>query len=133
MKRSSLRSVDLDFFDGRAFWLDAADYHSDSTANCIRFRLDGVLYCAEEDEDDGYRSCLGNIWVEEDPTTIQNVFKRRRVYCQRHLYYNNNTIRIYDRATEKLLIEFGTDNTDDYYPSFVGNFNAENMCQDELV
>lgn len=128
-----MKSVDLDFFNGKSFWLDAADYHSDSSANCIRFRLDGVLYCAEEDENDGYRSCLGTIWVEADPNTIQNVFKRRRVYCQHHLDFNHDIVRIYDRATEKLLIEFGTDNTDDYYPSFVGNFNASNMGEDELV
>lgn len=128
-----MKSVELDFFNGKSFWLDAADYHSDSSANCIRFRLDGVLYCAEEDEEDGYRSCLGTIWVEEDPTTIQNVFKRTRVYCEYDNDWNHDIVRIYDRATEKLLIEFGTDNSDDYYPSFVGNFNAENMRQDELV
>jgi hypothetical protein len=33
-----------------------------------------------------------------------------------------------DRTTNKLVLEVGTENIDDYYPGFVGRFHPENMA-----
>jgi len=37
-------------------------------------------------------------------------------------------IRFIDKTTGLVVLEIGTTNTDDYYPSFVGIFNPQNMA-----
>lgn len=97
--------------------------------NCsvIRFRLDGKTYMAIEDPDDGYRSSMRNLIVTNDK--IKNSFKPVEVFgmMKQGGYYKSDIIQFYDTVTAKLVLEVGTDNTDDYYPSFVGNFRPENL------
>ena len=63
-------------------WLDAVDYNTVqreswtgrlTDANSITFRLDGVCYTAIEDPDDGYRSTMEELIVDDD-VTMKNVF-----------------------------------------------------------
>lgn len=99
-------------------------------ASAIRFRIDGVTYTAIENPDDGYRSSLERLFVSAD-TAMQNVFPPIKVLARKKAnekYQTNDTIELIDVVTGKVVLEVGTDNTDDYYPSFVGAFFPENMA-----
>lgn len=98
-------------------------------ANVMRFRLDGKVYTAVEDPDDGYRSGLERLYAADEP--ISNVFPPCKVLVRRKRddnYGKNDTLEMIDMVTGKVVLEVGTDNCDDYYPSFVANFTPENMA-----
>lgn len=98
-------------------------------ANVIRFRLDGKVYTAVEDPDDGYRSSMERLYIADDP--IKNVFPPCKVLVRKkadEAYGSNDTLEMLDVVTGKVVLEVGTDNSDDYYPSFVAAFHPENMA-----
>lgn len=104
------------------------DYFED--AECIRFRLDGVVYTAIEDPDDGYRSSLRTLFVSPSDE-VRNVFPPVRVLVRKkdnEPYQINDTLEFIDIKTGKIVLEVGTNNTDDYYPYFVGTFSPQNMA-----
>lgn len=96
---------------------------------CINFVLDGVTYTAIEDPSDGYRSSLEGILVSDEKVT--NNFAPVEVevsYRTKNSYMDDCEILDFiDTKNGKQIMEIGTDNTDDYYPSFVANFTPENM------
>ena len=101
-------------------------------ANAIRFRLDGRVYTAIEDPSDGYRSSMGSLIVnrknKKDP--MVNVFPPVRVLVRKKPssdYRASDILEFIDIATTKTVLEIGTDNSDDYYPSFVSAFWPEHM------
>jgi len=99
-------------------------------ASVIRFRLDGVTYTAIEDPSDGYRSSMESLFVSTD-AEVNNVFPPNRVVGRKKendQYAVNNTLELVDAVTGKVVLEVGTDNTDDYYPSFVSAFWPEHMA-----
>jgi len=98
-------------------------------ASCFRLLLDGDTLTVTEDENDGYRSALGSVEVEFKPEhPIKNTFPSVEVNCV-HENSGCSILNIYDKSSGLLLMKFGTDNTDDYYPSFVGVFFPENLPQ----
>lgn len=100
-------------------------------ANGIRFRLDGAVYTAVEDPSDGYRSSLGTLFLGGEVT---NVFPPVRVTARKKpdgKHDKNDTLELVDIATGKVVLEVGTDNSDDYYPSFVSSFSPENMATNQ--
>jgi len=133
---------ELKYFDDQTFFLDAVDFEeddiSDKDARCIRFRLDGVVYIAVEDPEDGYLSCLNEILIGDK---ITNQFKKcpvRGKWIDKNEYGSDcDIIQFIDDLTNKVVLEIGTDHAYNYYPSFVANFNPENMSinkkADELI
>lgn len=116
--------------------LDAVSF-SDSTdrfghASFVKFRLDGVVYCAVEDEDDGYRSLLGELLIL-DYDDIDNVFPPINVDCV--LLDDNADYRLilYDVVTSAEVLNVGTCYFDEYYPYFVAQFFPEAMCINQGV
>ena len=119
------------------FMLDAVDfttekgkdkYHDD--AQVCRFRLNGVIYMAREDPNDGYRSMLDELTVDPVRKHMDNSFPAIEVigsYREKSGYGACEIIDLIDAVTGKVVLEIGTDNSDDYYPSFVANFQPENM------
>lgn len=99
-------------------------------ANAIRFRLDGAVYTAIEDPDDGYRSRMDRLFVTLD-VKLANTFPPVKVLIRKKPDsphgQSNDTLEFLDLITGKTILEVGTDNTDDYYPYFVCTFNPENM------
>ena len=94
-------------------------------ANSLAFKLDGVALFAIEDPDDGYRSALSDILVCPD-ATISNTFAACDVMGR---YGKEDTlIELVDRITGKVVITIGTDNSDYYYPSFIGSFDPTAMA-----
>lgn len=114
----------------------ASKWNGVEDANAIRFRLDGAVYTAIEDPDDGYRSTLGELFVTLDVKMV-NVFPPVKVLGRiktKNKYDNeSNILEFVDITTEAVVLEVGTDNQDDYYPSFVGSFSPENMVTNAKI
>lgn len=95
----------------------------------IRFVLDGKVYTAREDDNDGYRSAMDSL---TEGGEVRNTFAPQRVLCslrtEGEYGSKDNTLVMRDVVTGKEVLEVGTDNTDDYYPSFVADFRPENMA-----
>ena len=98
----------------------------DEDAQIIRFRLDGKTYIATEDPDDGYRSHMKDINESTDP--MNNSFPPCKVIGSMDEDQENDTLEFKDLVTGKTVLRVGTDNTDDYYPMFISEFNPENMA-----
>lgn len=125
--------------------LDAVDFSNeqvktwgDEFEDCevVRFRLNGQVFAATEDPSDGYRSSMRDIASLGD-VPMQNVFRPQavvgRYQSERPAYegadytYQCDILELVDARTGKVVLEVGTDNTDDYYPSFVSSFHPEAM------
>lgn len=117
--------------------LDGVDFGSETDkygddCQLMSFRLDGDVYTAKENPADGYRSSLEYLIKSDAP--IKNSFTPCRVVCKekgRDRYGSNDTLQFIDLKTGQIVLEVGTDNDDDYYPSFVASFAPENMACNE--
>jgi len=133
--------VELDSLVGEHI-LDAVDISVDSVkdtygdyfVDCelVRFRIDGNVYTAIEDPSDGYRSSLRSLIISPNDE-MRNVFPAVRVLARKkdnsdRYGGSNDTLQFIDLVTGKTVLEVGTDNSDNYYPSFVGAFWPENMA-----
>lgn len=104
------------------------DYLEDSEH--MRFRLDGIVYTAVSDPGDGYRSSMDKLFVSPSDE-VRNVFPAIKVVGIKkpdESYQSNDVLQLIDVVTGKIVMEVGTDNTDDYYPGFVSSFSPENMA-----
>lgn len=120
--------------------LDAVDFENRDLpgyedCNCIRFRLDGIIYVAIEDPADDYRSCLGELKTM-DNTTMTNVFPKTKVFgryddVDSDDVDSDDILKLVDEITGEVIVEVGTDHTDDYYPRFVANFNPMAMASNQ--
>jgi len=124
-------TVELEDLVGRHM-LDAINYDLDNSeeANIFMFRLNGVVFIATEDPDDGWRSCLGDIKASKD-RKMTNIFRPIEVIGVHEDNGYCDILKLIDVANDKVVLEVGTENTDDYYPYFVGRFCPENMSINE--
>lgn len=112
------RSVRMKLHD----WSDEEDH------DVVLFILDGVTYKAVEDLNDGYRSQMGSFTITND--VVYNTFDPVDVLCLTDVgseYHSSNScdlLQILNAKTGDEILKVGTDNIDDYYPSFVCNFSA---------
>jgi len=120
-----LDGVDLFSDNIKATWGDSFEH-----CEMIRFRLDGKVYTAIENPDDGYRSSMRGLYLTDD--AVKNAFPPVKVLArmknQGEYGQSNDTLQLVDMVTGKIVLEAGTDNTDDYYPWFVGAFFPECMA-----
>ena len=119
--------------------LDGAvlDYYGADDAE-HEFRVDEIIFKVLEDPNDGYRSCLGVIEYGNQSSAI---FFRKPIAKVRIETYDALSrdedewsgacqgYRFIDVQTGHVWLEFGTDNTDDYYPYFVFRHTPD-MSQD---
>ena len=105
--------------------MDLDYYGADSAAH--EFNIDKIVFKVLEDPDDGYRSHLGAI---EYGAQSNSIFFRQpiakvtiKTYYGENIEYSqgNEGYRLVDVDDGHIWLEFGTDNTDDYYPMFVFN------------
>lgn len=108
--------------------LSGCDMETVGDATAIVFTLSGTNYRAEEDEQDGYRSSLKDIAMVSDPP--KNTFLPVKVVGR--MTDDGEILELVDAATGKTVLEVGTSNADDYYPSFVANFTPEAMSVNQL-
>ena len=115
--------------------LTGVDYDTDEKndygdyPNAMYFVLDGITYKATEDPSDGYRSCMRDIEVSD--RVVKNTFAPCRVlasYVTACSYGNAEVLECRDMTTGKVVLRVGTENSDDYYPSYVAEFTPEHMA-----
>ena len=98
---------------------------------CINFVLDGIPYTAIEDPSDGYRSSLDKIIKsnEEITNTFSPVEVVIHIQTERDGYWGGECkiLTFIDTKNGKTVLCVGTDNSDDYYPSFVSDWMPENL------
>src|ERR1035437_3425986 len=103
-------------------------WNHDESVSVILFILDDITYKAVEDPDDGYRSYMKELVRCDDK--VSNVFPPQKVFGKMkgsEEWCVNATIQFFDSETTKLVLELGTDNTDDYYPYCVMHWHPENL------
>lgn len=102
---------------------------ADEQCNVINFVLDGVTYSAIEDPNDGYRSMMREVRVSD--FKVSNMFLPVQVMCLKRsdsrYGRSNDILDCYDTKNGKLVLAVGTDNSDDYYPTWTAEFTPENM------
>jgi hypothetical protein len=97
--------------------------------DCISFVLDGVVYSAVEDPDDGYRSSCRELM--KSMGTTKNTFPPCAVTGRMQpdsTYKTNDVLELIDVKTGQTVLRVGTANTDDYYPYFVAEWHPEGMA-----
>lgn len=139
-------AIKLSNLAGGTYSLDAVDLSTkeipcdfglpEDCAVC-RFRLDGVVYIAIEDPEDGYRSYMSELVVDKS-SAMKNVFPpigvvarhrtESRIYSEMQ---KDNVLELVDVITGKTVLEVGTGNTDDYYPYAISRFIPEAMVTNQ--
>lgn len=91
----------------------------------FRVVFDGKAYELTEDESDGYRSYLND--VVETENKVDNTFHEIEVYCihKDDGYYD--VVEVFDSSNNQLILTFGTQNYDDYYPCCILDWKPQNM------
>jgi len=125
--------------------LDAVDFEnekiknwSDDLEDCevMRFRLDGIVYVAIEDPDDGYRSSMRKLKTA-DASSMKNVFAPVNVIARHRTKgsygEDDDVLELVDVKTGAVILEAGTEAISDYYPGFVARFSPENMAVNQGV
>lgn len=109
---AALKGIDIEYFGA-----DAATYE---------FKLDGIIFKVLEDPNDGYRSMLGVIEYGEQSDSIffREALGKIRIETYEDMSrdeYNSGCqgYRFVDIEDGHVWLEFGTDNTDDYYPYMI--------------
>lgn len=106
--------------------------HDDDDSQVIRFKLDNQIYMAVEDNNDGYRSAMGRIFISNNPKDeIKYKIPDHEVITKMKddgSYQNNDTLQFIDVLSNEVVLEVGTDNWDDYYPLFMDNWTPENLA-----
>lgn len=98
--------------------------------NYIDFKLNGKVYRAVEDDNDGYRSMCEKILVLPTKKT-ETSFEPVVVYGvpRNNIgYYENEIVDFYDIVTNKIILSIGTESVNDYYPTFIMDWIPENLC-----
>jgi hypothetical protein len=120
--------------------LESAETSNDN-AFVVVLRLDDELYWFQEDPGDGYRSSLEVIkklhgWPNDMPPSAFVAFdpvmcslRIRRESADPELDSTRRDEVLYgvDERTGLVLFEVGTENTNDYYPSFVHQWSPEGV------
>ena len=104
-------------------------------ATVVYVVIDGKTYRIQEDPSDGYRSSMGSFDEVED-YVVKNRFPEQFVngsMREDSTWEKNNALEFCDASTGKLVLALGTDNTDDYYPTFVFGWYPENMAINQDV
>ena len=111
--------MEFDNLIGQEFLFYGVDNHM--------FKINDTIWEALEDPSDGYRSYLGSIEV----TTKNGIFFREPIAIvklekddtpQASYSIGCNGYKLIDVDYEHTWLVFGTDNTDDYYPTFYFNY-----------
>jgi len=94
--------------------------------NYFSFELDGHVYTAIEDEEDGYRSSIKTLLVDifHCETRLPNV----RVVATMEDNVDNEILILTDMLSGKPIANIGTEDFHGYYPCFAAKWMPENMA-----
>lgn len=109
-----------------------SDY--DDASNAIIFVINDAAYCAVENPEDGYRSCLRDDIGVLPATFVRNRFAPvavtvaiRATSTDGSQYGSAEVLVVKDKATGLAVLEVGTENADDYYPCFVATWSPQHL------
>ncbi len=119
----------LEDLGGKLMMLDGIDFlnitkYQDSQV--CNFRLDGIVYSAIEDPEDGWRSAMKEIILTENKS-MMNTFKPITIFTNYIGSDCMDILELIDVQSKKPILSIGTNYTDNYYPFFVANFIPSNM------
>ncbi|MDB4302117.1 hypothetical protein N9924_00980 [bacterium] len=114
----------LSDFEGKRKF-SGIDKYYDSNGDGYIIRIDNKNYTILEDEDDGYRSYLGEI--EEVDIKIDNMFEPIDVMCKMKDDGYTDALNVTDCKTLETILIIGTENYDDYYPMCVMEWYPKKM------
>lgn len=115
--------------------------HPFSEANGVIFEIrrpgENKVVMIFENESDGYRSSATEPFVSNGPMyeIVDPNYIRVPVLVS-ELTDNNYTcdgLQMQDRRNGKVILRVGTQNSDDYYPSFVSEWSPQNIAGNESV
>ena len=95
----------------------------------IRFVLDGHTYQANEDPEDGYRSCLRDIALCD--ASVQFRFEPVNVLCRMDESDDDEILEFIDTGNGKTILRIGTADFSDYYPMCVMEWKPEKMAYND--
>jgi hypothetical protein len=110
----------------------------DSNANGVALQLDDVSVFAFEDPNDDYRSsCAAPLmaksalydWGRSPDYLHAPVLVRR--WTKSEYGQTADGIELIDRRNGKTILFLGTDNNDDYYPSYTCDWRPANLADNE--
>lgn len=104
--------------------LQAVAYGQDGNG---MFRLDDVTFEAVCDPDDGYRSYMDELKVVDTIPKMYDI----PVLVSYEDDFDDTRIELRDRRNGKLILNVGTKDVTDYYPSYVFNYIPENIFENE--
>ncbi len=93
------------------------------------FKVNDLVIQVVEDEDDGYRSYLGSVEVREGDVIKDLIFFKTplaTVLVRESTEHECDGYELVDSAGH-VWLSFGTDNRDDYYPSFCADWVPSNL------
>jgi|ERR1051325_1448921 hypothetical protein len=98
--------------------------------NVFLVRLGDKTYKFSEDPDDGYRSYLSTVFVVD--TEVSYKFPPQKVYAamkprDESDYYDHEILQFFDAENHELVLEVGTDDVEDYYPTCVMHWYPQNL------
>lgn len=103
------------------------DEYADAT--CLSFRLGDTTYTAIEDPGDGYRSGMREIGESDHP--LANTFPGVAVVASHVTTWEDggpcDMLVLTSVATGDVVLEVGTDNSDNYYPCFIAGWSPQNL------
>lgn len=104
-------------------------YGRNESKQCVSVGIDGNTYTFVEDPNDGYRSYLEEVLVEpgiNEKLALAPLINREVliVHYEGNASRQDDLIQIYDMDTGHLWSRIGTENTDDYYPYCILEWNA---------
>ena len=107
-----------------------SDSYEDSERT--KFILGGVTYLAKEDPSDGYRSSMIPLEILRRNAKVKNTFNPIQVFVKHYKKTehgfssdNDDDILVVMNMKGEAILEIGTSNVDDYYPSYICNYSAE--------
>lgn len=108
-------------------------------ANGVALQLDDMTVLVFEDPSDGYRSCANDPIIMQaplyslgcDPEYIRApVLVRRWTQAE---YGTPDGVEFIDRRNGKTVLRLGTDNSDDYYPSYTCDWRPQNLADNDAA
>jgi len=85
----------------------------------FKFRIGDLTFEAIEDESDGYRSMLGSLEI------VQNIRPQFREEVT--ISSSDNELFFLTNTSGQVVLTVGTDRADDYYPTFIFNWQPRNL------
>ncbi len=110
--------------DGFLTAVDLGDVHPDKHPSLIRFCLNGRTIEAVEDPQDGWRSSMEYVRISDTLCRPETYFPIVKVIGK---MVDTDEIEFTHADTGKVIVQFGTDDSDSWYPYWTAVFHKENL------